>query len=492
MFFIQHKDKMRKHLIYIISAVCLAALSSANVAQAQSLGNIQRKGTTCRPAGNDIVLKTTFVLDSLRMGSNRQMVVTPVLEGRGGQIALFRPLMINGRRQHIYYQRNGNKRYPDAMEVRYEKGKAQSVDYLESLPYEEWMDGAGLRFATDTCGCGNLLGSNGGEVRQLNFHPESGMLLAFLPPVAAPDPIASVTGKAYLDYPVNRTELYPDYRNNPRELHKIIETIDKVRNDSNVTITGIGIHGYASPEGSWANNIRLSEGRAATLKGYIMQLRHFEDGIFTVNNTPEDWDGLDSLLSASNLDHREEILAIVRDRNLEPDARNEKIRQTWPVQYKFILDTWYPALRHSDYTVQYKIRTMSDREAAKLLHTQPQLLSLNKMFRIANLYEPGSDEYNEVFDIAVRIYPNDPIANMNAANVALKRGLLDQAATYLDKAGDSPQATHSRGVLAMLQHRFDEAETLLESARQAGIVEAETNLGILRQMRELNESDNEL
>ena len=150
MFFIQHKDKMRKHLIYIISAVCLAALSSANVAQAQSLGNIQRKGTTCRPAGNDIVLKTTFVLDSLRMGSNRQMVVTPVLEGRGGQIALFRPLMINGRRQHIYYQRNGNKRYPDAMEVRYEKGKAQSVDYLESLPYEEWMDGAGLRFATDT------------------------------------------------------------------------------------------------------------------------------------------------------------------------------------------------------------------------------------------------------------------------------------------------------------------------------------------------------
>lgn len=482
---------MRKHL-YIIYVMCLAALMPANVAQAQGLGRIERRSTSCRPVGKDIVLKTTFVLDSLNMRSNSRMVVTPVLEGNGGQMALFRPVMINGRRQHIYYQRNGDKRYPDALEVRYEKGKPQSVDYLDSLPYEAWMDGAGLRFSTDTCGCGNLLGSNAGEVHRLNFHPETGMILAFLPPVVGPDPVSSITGKAYLDYPVNRTELYPDYRNNPRELQKIIETIDKVRNDSNVTITGIDIHGYASPEGSWANNIRLSEGRAATLKGYIMQLRHFEDEIFTVNNTPEDWDGLDSLLSASNLDNREEILAVVRDRDMDPDARNEKIKKMWPVQYKFILDTWYPALRHSDYTVQYRIRTMSDRQAAKLLHMQPQLLSLNKMFRIANLYTPGSDEYNEVFDIAVRIYPNDPIANMNAANIAINRGLLDQAAMYLGKAGDSPEATHSRGVLAMLQHRFDEAETLLESARQAGIQEAETNLTILKKMRELNENDNEL
>jgi len=129
---------------------------------------------------------------------------------------------------------------------------------------------------------------------------------------------------------------------------------------------------------------------------------------------------------------------------------------------------------------------MSDRQAAKLLRTQPQLLSLNKMFRIANLYELGSDEFNEVFDIAVRIYPDDPTANMNAANVALQRGLLDQAATYLTKAGDSPQAIHSRGVLAMLQKRFDEAATLLESARLAGIEEAEANLAILARMRELH------
>lgn len=479
---------MKKNPLYLIiyktCALCLLALCLGANAQAQDGGRLTRRGTTCRPVGQDIVLKTTLVLDSLSLGSNRQLVVTPLLEGKDGQVATFRPVMVNGRRQHIWWQRNGSRQYPDATEVKHTPGRAQSLDYLASLPYEEWMDGAALRFATDTCGCGDLLASDPGDSRLLNFHPETGLRMAFLSPEAGPDPIVSVTGKAYLDYPVNRTELYPDYRNNPRELEKIIETINKVRRDSNVTITAIDIHGYASPEGSWDNNVRLSVGRAATLKSYVSRLMKFPESVFTVHNTPEDWDGLDSLLVHSNIEHKDEILSVVRDRALEPDPRNERLKATWPEQYKFMLDTWYPALRHSDYTVQYKIRTMSDQQAATLLHTQPELLSQNKLFRIANLYAPGSDEFNEVFDIAVRLYPSDPTANLNAACIALNLRELDRAEAYLRKAGDSPQATHARGVLALLQGRLADAETLLTEARDAGIAEAATNLSILRQMRE--------
>ncbi|MEE1222357.1 MAG: DUF3868 domain-containing protein [Bacteroidaceae bacterium] len=478
------KQPLRPYILYKVYALLALALLTATAVQAQSAAGIRRQGTTCRPVGSDIVLKTTFVLDSLSLKSNRQLVVTPLLEGKDGRMATFRPVMVNGRRQHIWYQRNGSQRYAGATEVQRTKGKAQSLSYLDSLPYEPWMDGAALRFATDTCGCGDLLASDPGDSRLLNFHPETGLVMAFLSPEAGPDPIVSVTGKAYLDYPVNRTELYPDYRNNPRELEKIIETINKVRRDSNVTITAIDIHGYASPEGSWDNNVRLSVGRAATLKSYVSRLMKFPESVFTVHNTPEDWDGLDSFLVASNLENRDAILQVVRDQSLEPDPRNEKIKSTWPEQYKFILETWYPALRHSDYTVQYKIRTMSDQQAATLLHTQPELLSQNKLFRIANLYAPGSDEFNEVFGIAVRLYPSDPTANLNAACIALNLRELDRAEAYLRKAGDSPQATHARGVLALLQGRLTDAETLLTEARDVGIAEAATNLSILRQMRE--------
>lgn len=405
-----------------------------------------------------------------------------MLEGPNGEVAQFRSVIVNGRRQHIYYLRNGKEGYADAIEVE-RKDDAQSIDYLATIDYKDWMDGATLRWATDTCGCGNLVGSNPGTGIPLNFHPERGILLAFLPPVAAPDPIVSLSGKAYLDYPVNRTELHPDYRNNPRELQKIIATIDTVRNNPKVSITGITIHGYASPEGPWDNNIRLSKGRAATLKDYVKQLYSFDESLFTVRNTPEDWAGLDSFLVNSNIKNKEAILRIARDESLQPDPRNEKIKADFPEQYKFIHATWYPALRHSDYAVSYRVRPMTDEEAATLLHTQPQLLSLNKLFRIANLYEPGSPEYNEVFDIAVRLYPNDPVANVNAANVALKAGELATAKRYLDRSGDSPQAIHARGVLALLEGRYAQARELLSQAQAAGISEATKNLEILSQMQ---------
>jgi hypothetical protein len=38
------------------------------------------------------------------------------------------------------------------------------------------------------------------------------------------------------------------------------------------------------------------------------------------------------------------------------------------------------------------------------------------MYLVAQTYEPGSPEFNEVFDIAVRLFPDDETANLNAAS----------------------------------------------------------------------------
>ena len=54
---------------------------------------------------------------------------------------------------------------------------------------------------------------------------------------------------------------------------------------------------------------------------------------------------------------------------------------------------------------------------------------------MANSYEIGSDEYNNVFDIAVRMFPNDPVANLNAANIAMGAGDYASAKNYLAKGG---------------------------------------------------------
>ena len=53
------------------------------------------------------------------------------------------------------------------------------------------------------------------------------------------------------------------------------------------------------------------------------------------------------------------------------------------------------------------------------------------MYLAAQEMEIGSEEYNETFDIAVRMFPDDEVANLNAANIAMSRGGLKKCRTLL-------------------------------------------------------------
>lgn len=53
------------------------------------------------------------------------------------------------------------------------------------------------------------------------------------------------------------------------------------------------------------------------------------------------------------------------DSTVAPDAREWRIKLKYPDEYKFMLVTWYPALRHSDYHITYKVEALrrGDRQA---------------------------------------------------------------------------------------------------------------------------------
>lgn len=132
-----------------------------------------------------------------------------------------------------------------------------------------------------------------------------------------------------------------------------------------------------------------------------------------------------------------------------------------------MLDSWYPALRHSDYVVSYSVRPFSVEEAKEIMKTKPQQLSLEEMFMVAQTYEPGSREFNEVMATAVRMYPDNPTANINAACTRMELGDLEGAKIYLDKAGNSPEALHAKGVLAMLEGKTRRHDSCCRRLRKA-------------------------
>lgn len=425
--------------------------------------------------GKYLTVTMDIDLSELDVNSNRAVLLTPRLANGTDSIDL-PSVGIYGRRRYYYYIRNGISTISGETEKSFKASdKPGQLEYDNHILYENWMDGATLKFHRSDWGCcqeilaeyEGLLGRH----REV-FFPE----LVFVQPKAEVLKSRSLSGSAYIDFPVNRTVIYPDYRRNTVELGKIQATIDSVRSDKDVTITSVWLKGFASPESPYKHNTDLAIGRTAALKKHIGQLYHFADNIIQTDYEPEDWAGLRRFVEQSNIDHRTEILAMI-DSDMEPDAKEAKIKRTYPQEYRFMLQNFYPALRHTDYRIDYNIRTFSEAdEIRRIMEEQPQKLSLNEFYLVAGKYEPGTDEFTEVFDTAVRMFPNDEIANLNAANAAIRRDDFGTARRYLDKAGDSAEAVYARGALAVREGYIDTARRYLSKAKEMGLEKAALTL----------------
>ncbi len=421
-----------------------------------------------------ITVSMDLCLDSLRLPSNTQLVYTPMVKTKKGEMKM-PEIVVNGRRQQIMYERgvrNKNLQLsPEALVVRRNNKEPQTVKYQATIPLSRQEKNYDLNIHEDLCGCGNLE-----DGTDFNLRRRRQPVAAFVRPEVEAVKVRHLDKRAYIDFPVNRIELHADYRRNPAQLDSIVRTINALKEDKNLEVSGINIHGYASPESPYSHNDYLAKNRAKTLTDYVRRMVNLPTSLFTVSSTAEDWDGLRKYLQESNLEHKAEILAIANDESIDPDAREWKIKQQYPSQYRFMLDTWYPALRHSDYRITYQVKPFNVEEAKAIIKTKPQQLSQEEMFMVAQTYEPGSVEFNDVMEIAVRMFPDNETANLNAANTRLNAGDADGAKAYLDKAGDSAEAKNARGVYEMLKGNEKQARYYFEQAAKSGVKTAQDNL----------------
>lgn len=462
-----------------IGYMIIALLGMCTVVEAQTGGQPIVDGVSVgdlkmeRNSGY-MVVDMTLGLKKLDVDGNRAVLLTPRLVN-GNDLLDLQSVGIYGRRRYYFYVRNGESMLAEDEQSFKATEKPDDIAYHYIAPYAEWMNGAKLLLHRSDYGCCNtLLAEQDGEIgRHVEaFFPE----LVYVRPQAETVKSRSLEGSAFIDFPVDKTVIYPDYRRNTTELGKIQATIDSVRNDRDVTITQVWLKGYASPESSYAHNKELAIGRTEALKKYIQQFYKFEEGIISTDHEPEDWAGLRHYVEQTNLDHRNEILALI-DSDMEPDAKEANIKRSYPEEYRFLLQNCYPALRHTDYRIAYIIRSYSDVEEIKrLMWTQPQKLSLNEFYLAAQEYEPGTDEFTEVFETAVRMFPNDTAANLNAANAAMRRGDNAGAARYLERAGDSPEAVYARGSLAVRMKDYETARKYLNEAKTLGLEQATVTL----------------
>lgn len=466
-----------------LSILTLSLLISGSTAVcAAERGNVS--GQHISVADRRVNVTMNFDLKSMDVKSRQAAIVTPFLVN-GADTLLLEPIGVYGRSRYIQHQR-GNDNGVTAPATIIKAGEATDCyPYSASAPYLDWMDGATLGVCYERFGCAGCSAGAPDVVEGLALMqiPKLNIaeVLEYISPTVEREKLRSISGRANIEFARGKTDLREDFRGNYAELSRIKAGIDSARADKDITIKSIMIKGFASPEGSYATNERLAKGRTEAVKRYVEQLYSLPAGSVATAWEPEDWDGLRAWVEASNIGNRDAILDVINNGALAPDARDARLKADFPGEYATLLNTVYPSLRHTDYAIDYTVRAYSDPvEILAIMKTKPQNLGLSEFYIAASSLEPGTDEFNEVFETAVRMYPDDPVANLNAANIALARRDTAQAAKHLAKAGGSPEAVYARGVLATVEGDFDTARRLLEGPEARGVAKSQTVLDYIK------------
>ena len=462
------------------TAAC-AALALTLTARADDVvTNVAVKEFSAEKNGNFLAVELNLGIQDMKVRPNQCVLLTPTIVNGNDSVTL-PSVAVYGRNRYYHYKRNeGDNMISGPDETSYKaKDKPDNLEYAQLVPYQHWMDGADIAInRTDLGCCRDILAQERGVIGPYygDFFPE----LIYVQPQGTLVKQRFLQGQSFVDFPVDQTVIYPEYRNNTQELARITNTIDTVRNDPDARIDTVWLKGFASPESPYSHNTELAIGRTEALKRYIANYYNFTGVEILTDHEPEDWEGLRKRVEASNLEHRAEILDLI-DSGMEPDAKEARIKRTYPEEYRFMLDNFYPPLRHTDYRVSYVIRSYSDpKEILRIMQETPHKLDLNEFYLAAGEYEPGTREFAEVFETAVRMFPNDEAANLNAANAAMRRGDLETARKYLEKAGNSPEAVYAQAALAIQDKQYDYAETLLLKAQSMGLKQATNTITQLK------------
>lgn len=442
---------------------------------AQNVGRVHVSGISIVKNDTHIDVSFTVCPRNWHLGLEHRTTVTPQLISADNQDTVtMPPFTVAGKNAWYQILRDSDDTDSAAMPLR--AGKDADMAYSVSIPCQEWMDRSRLDFVeTASCYCdGDVPGTPVTipvaemDWRKKKFRAD----FRYTTPSVDTVKTISLSGRASIIFRINRTRIEPDYMNNRAELQKILRMLRAVHGDPRSAVHSITIVGYASPEGSYANNDRLAKGRTEAIRNYILSQCPLNPRLLHASSQAEDWAGLRSRVESSDMAGRDAILAII-DSDRAPDDKEKALRSAYPKQYRSLLGKVYPSLRHTEYTITYSTRKYNDlSEIRRMMDECPDSLTLNELFIGAVSYSEGSPEYAAAFELAASLYPDSETAHLNTAMAAMACGDFPKAGRHLDRAGSGAEAEYARGIFRALQGDCSGALPNLHRAHAGGCPQA--------------------
>lgn len=399
---------------------------------------------------------------------NAQVTVTPYLTYEGGEVASqpysFQGEKVRGNSPVVSYDQGGNVTIPvmynfdpvmlkSQLELAFtvQQGSKQYV-----LPRVTVADGVVATAALADAGTVN--------------------------PALAPDKFQRIINEKYdadIHFLINQANVRAN-QTATSEMGRLSEKMIATQGDSTLQLAEVNISSYASPEGSLDFNTKLAEKREQTtqafLKDRMKKDKVTEFGELTANFTPEDWEGFQKLVAASNIQDKELILSVL-SMYKDPEQREQEIRNLSSI-FDQLADQILPQLRKSRITASINVIGKSDDEIRNLLANDPSKLNVEEMLYAANLCDNNADKM-AAYKKAVSQYPDDyrvyndlGLTQYVAGDYAAAQQSFAQAAR-LNPAAAEPQM--NQGLISLVNKDYRAANQKFGSA--AGLNELGDAMG---------------
>lgn len=330
-----------------------------------------------------VVLDFIVTLPKLLLGKSRSVVITPILHKPDESVALEDLVIRGGRfsllqeRDYWQYETYVERFRPDTV------GREAAFNRFVKFPYPEDVRLDSLVEGRSTVTYYYSQAVKTDETSKKMLVTLQGQVLAVddsayrLPPsdtlsyvvssmlsfvdtvpryrIKVIDKFVTVEDRNYIQFFVGDTRVVDTLGDNRQQLDKITGLIRQIVEQQEFWVDTITLTAASSPEGAYTFNARLSQGRAAALKRYLVR-RYGKsiDTILTVRWVAEDWQELTNRIRTDReIGNRDAILELIAwEKN--PDRREQAIRQQFPKEYAYIRSVIYPQLRAVNF--RYNLR----------------------------------------------------------------------------------------------------------------------------------------
>ena len=154
-------------------------------------------------------------------------------------------------------------------------------------------------------------------------------------------------------YSINVSHLQPDLDENSEALTALTRFIEQTMADTTARISSVAITGYASPDGPYALNERLSTQRAQDFKRYMDSKFDLSSRYsVTTQGVAEDWDNCRAMIEASNsIPHKDSVMRIINS-TVSHNTKELQLKKM-PEVWNFMRTNILPPLRRVDIEIHY-------------------------------------------------------------------------------------------------------------------------------------------